>query len=136
VSKGGSHCDTFTYCPSSLLEVGALKPDNYRSCSSWIKWLPIDLNSRHPRIIQQDFLTMNLQENEGSWDTISLSLVVNFVPEPTDRGTAGPSYYAKLSSYCKLGRMLRLAYRMLVPDGILFLAVRLKSPFKLQYLTL
>ncbi|KAF8797847.1 hypothetical protein BYT27DRAFT_7151275 [Phlegmacium glaucopus] len=101
-----------------LLEVGALKPDNYRSCSSWIEWLPIDLNSRHPRIIQQDFLNMDLQEHESSWDAISLSLVVNFVPEPTDRG-----------------RMLQLAYRMLVPDGILFLALPLPCVANSRYLT-
>jgi 25S rRNA (adenine(2142)-N(1))-methyltransferase, Bmt2 len=51
--------------------------------------MPIDLNSRHPRIIQQDFFTMNLQEHQSSWNAISLSLVVNFVPKPSDRGTAG-----------------------------------------------
>lgn len=101
-----------------LLEVGALKPDNYRSCSSWIEWMPIDLNSRHPRIIQQDFLSMDLQEHERSWDAISLSLVINFVPEPTDRG-----------------RMLQLAYRMLVPDGILFLALPLPCVANSRYLT-
>lgn len=78
---------SYPIIPHSLLEVGALKPDNYRSCSSWIEWMPIDLNSRHPRIIQQDFLSMDLQEHQSSWDAISLSLVVNFVPEPTDRGT-------------------------------------------------
>lgn len=69
---------------------------------------------------------MKSQDHDSSWDAISLSLVVNFIPEPTDRGTLGPSFHIQLSYYIKLGRMLQLAYRMLAPDGILFLAVGLK----------
>jgi 25S rRNA (adenine2142-N1)-methyltransferase len=69
-----------------LLEVGALLPDNYQSCSSWIDNHPIDLNSRHPAIQQQDFFLLDRQENFEKWSVISLSLVVNFVPEPKDRG--------------------------------------------------
>ncbi|KAL5490065.1 BMT2 [Sanghuangporus weigelae] len=92
-----------------LLEVGALKPDNYTSCSSWIDVLPIDLRSTHPGIVEQDFLEMQKdgdgETNCGVWDAISLSLVVNFVPEPRDRG-----------------RMLRVGYEMLRQDGLLFLA--------------
>ena len=76
--------DTF----SSLLEVGALKPDNYASCSPWITTTPIDLRSRHPSIIEQDFLAMDVNEHAEKWDLVSLSLVVNFVPEPKDRGNA------------------------------------------------
>lgn len=49
---------------------------------------PIDLRSRHPSIIEQDFLTMNVDEHSERWDVISLSLVVNFVPEPKDRGNS------------------------------------------------
>lgn len=69
-----------------LLEVGALKPDNYASCTSWLDVTPIDLRSRHPLIREQDFLEMDVEENEAKWDIISLSLVVNFVPERKDRG--------------------------------------------------
>ncbi len=74
-----------------LLEVGALKHDNYASCSSWIECQPIDLRSRHPAIKEQDFLRMlDGPEDEAShresWDAISLSLVVNFVPDAGDRG--------------------------------------------------
>ena len=47
---------------------------------------PIDLRSNHPDIRQQDFLEMDLEEHAGRWDVISLSLVVNFVPEPLERG--------------------------------------------------
>ncbi|KAH9857832.1 putative methyltransferase-domain-containing protein [Lenzites betulinus] len=43
-------------CQLRLLEVGALKPDNYSSCGGWISVSPIDLHSRHPSIQEQDFL--------------------------------------------------------------------------------
>ncbi|KAG6833489.1 hypothetical protein H0H87_006061 [Tephrocybe sp. NHM501043] len=42
-----------------LLEVGALKPDNYSTCASWIAPTPIDLRSRHPSIVEQDFLQLD-----------------------------------------------------------------------------
>lgn len=47
---------------------------------------PIDLHARHPEIREQDFLQLDEEENREKWDLISLSLVVNFVPEPKDRG--------------------------------------------------
>ena len=47
---------------------------------------PIDLHSRHPAIQEQNFLEMDEDDNKEKWDLISLSLVVNFVPEPRDRG--------------------------------------------------
>ncbi|KAF5387160.1 hypothetical protein D9615_001694 [Tricholomella constricta] len=100
-------------CPPKLrlLEVGALKPDNYRSCSSWVDVTPMDLRSRHPSILEQDFLQLEMEEHREKWDAISLSLVLNFVPEAKDRG-----------------RMLRLAHDFLMPGGLLFLAVRLLIP--------
>ena len=76
------HC----YC-HRLLEVGALLPDNFASCSRWIDNTPIDLRSRHPSIREQDFLLMDEEGNREKWDVISLSLVVNFVPEARDRGS-------------------------------------------------
>lgn len=69
-----------------VLEVGALKPDNYASCTSWMDVTPIDLHSRHPSILEQDFLAMDEAANTAKWDLISLSLVVNFVPDVEDRG--------------------------------------------------
>ncbi|KAL0578251.1 25S rRNA (adenine2142-N1)-methyltransferase [Marasmius crinis-equi] len=100
-----------------LLEVGALKPDNYSSCSSWIETTPIDLNSRHPSILEQDFLLMNEAENAEKWDIISLSLVVNFVPDVADRG-----------------QMLCLAHKMIVPDGLLFVALPLPCLTNSRYM--
>jgi 25S rRNA (adenine2142-N1)-methyltransferase len=74
--------------PFRLLEVGALKPDNFSSCISWIENTPVDLRPQHPAIREQDFLLLDPIENENKWDAISLSLVLNFVPLATDRGEA------------------------------------------------
>ena len=76
----------FPLAPSSLLEVGALKPDNYASCQTWIDVTPIDLHAQHPDIREQDFLLMHPEEHRERWDVISLSLVLNFPPDPKDRG--------------------------------------------------
>lgn len=46
----------------------------------------MDLKSRHPDILEQDFLTLDQSSHRAKWDTISLSLVLNFVPEACDRG--------------------------------------------------
>ncbi|TFK25051.1 nucleolus protein [Coprinopsis marcescibilis] len=102
----------------SLLEVGALEPDNYKTCSSWIEVSPIDLNSRHPAIKQQDFLEIDPEENREKWSAISLSLVLNFVPDATARG-----------------RMLRLAHQLLVPEGYLFVALPLPCISNSRYMT-
>lgn len=48
--------------------------------------MPIDLRSNHPLIQEQDFLLMDETEHRDRWDVISLSLVLNFVPDPKDRG--------------------------------------------------
>lgn len=72
-----------------VLEVGALKPDNYAACIEWMEVTPIDLHSQHPDILEQDFLLMDEEEHHAKWDIISLSLVVNFVPDAKDRGMFG-----------------------------------------------
>jgi hypothetical protein len=70
-----------------LLEIGALLPDNYASCSSWIKNHPIDLQSTQEGVLQQDFFDRPLPAiPEDAFDVISCSLVLNFVSEPKDRG--------------------------------------------------
>ncbi|KAJ7632242.1 nucleolus protein [Roridomyces roridus] len=102
----------------NLLEVGALKPDNYAACSSWLTNFPIDLHSRHPSILEQDFLLMDAKEHCERWDAISLSLVLNFVPDAKDRG-----------------RMLRLAEQFLVPGGYLFVALPFPCVSNSRYLT-
>ncbi|KAI0683634.1 putative methyltransferase-domain-containing protein [Cytidiella melzeri] len=101
-----------------VLDVGALKPDNYASCKSWMDVTPIDLHSRHPDIMEQDFLRLDEDEDRDRWDLISLSLVVNFVPEPKDRG-----------------RMLKMAHTMLRPNQFLFLALPLPCIMNSRYVT-
>lgn len=81
------HSSLFDVTYLRLLEVGALLPDNYRSCASWIDVTPIDLHSRHPAILEQDFLQMDDASNMEKWDILSLSLVLNFVPDAHERGT-------------------------------------------------
>lgn len=104
--------------------MGALKPDNFAPCSKWIDNHPIDLRSNHPDIQQQDFFLMDLEEHAGRWDVISLSLVVNFVPEPRDRGSFISSFPPVLKSInAAVGRMLLNAFTMLREDGLLFVAV-------------
>ncbi len=72
-----------------MLEIGALTPDNYATCSKWIENHPIDLNSRHPAIGEEDFLhRVEPQADAQRFDVISCSLVLNFVPDPKDRGEA------------------------------------------------
>ena len=69
-----------------MRHLGALKPDNYYRHRSWISNTPIDLRSRHPQIKEQDFLQIDVLTNTSQWDVISLSLVLNFVPQAQDRG--------------------------------------------------
>ncbi|KAI5806621.1 putative methyltransferase-domain-containing protein [Peziza echinospora] len=75
--------------PSALqmLEVGALSIDNACSKSSMFKVTRIDLHSQHPDILSQDFMKRPLPTAEDEkFDIISLSLVLNYVPSPTQRG--------------------------------------------------
>lgn len=102
-----------------LLDVGAVKPDNYHSCASWIDVTPIDLHSRHPSILEQDFLCMDQERHREAWDIISLSLVLNFVPDGKDRG-----------------RVLVQAHSMIRPGGLCFLALPLPCVNNSRYMTL
>lgn len=103
----------------ALLEVGALRPDNYAACAAWIDATPIDLHARVPGVREQDFLLMDEQAEAGRWDLISLSLVLNFVPDAKDRG-----------------RMLRMCRSFLRPQGLLFVALPLPCVLNSRYLTL
>lgn len=82
-----SHCketlDT-TNKPLKVLDIGAVAPDNYKPYTSWITAKPIDLNPQHPDIQKQDFLQM--KPTAEKFDIICLSLVINFVGDPKDRG--------------------------------------------------
>lgn len=70
-----------------MLEVGALSTTNACSRSGIFDIKRIDLNSQGEGILQQDFMERPLPTSESDrFDIISLSLVLNFVPEPTGRG--------------------------------------------------
>lgn len=74
--------------PFRLLEVGALSTAN--EISKYPKKITvtrIDLNSQCPGIEQQDFMERPLPASAADrFDIISLSLVLNYVPDPSGRG--------------------------------------------------
>ena len=74
-----------------LLEVGALSPENACAKSGFFEMERIDLQSQHPSIKRQDFMERPVPSSEGAlaqegFDVISLSLVLNFVPDAAARG--------------------------------------------------
>jgi 25S rRNA (adenine2142-N1)-methyltransferase len=70
-----------------MLEVGALSTDNACSKSSLFDITRIDLNSQGDGILQQDFMERPLPKDSSEmFDIISLSLVLNYVPDPRGRG--------------------------------------------------
>lgn len=70
-----------------LLEVGALSTQNACSKSGHFDIERIDLNSQGEGILRQDFMERPLPQDESErFDIISLSLVLNYVPEPKGRG--------------------------------------------------
>ncbi|KAI0455488.1 putative methyltransferase-domain-containing protein [Xylaria acuta] len=70
-----------------MLEVGALSTTNECSKSGFFDMERIDLNSQGDGIEQQDFMKRPLPTNDAqTFDIISLSLVLNFVPDAQSRG--------------------------------------------------
>lgn len=70
-----------------MLEVGALSTTNACSQSGLFDIQRIDLNSQGEGILQQDFMARPQPcDDTDRYDIISLSLVLNFVPEPKGRG--------------------------------------------------
>ncbi|KAI0847810.1 putative methyltransferase-domain-containing protein [Daldinia vernicosa] len=70
-----------------MLEVGALSTTNVCSKSGVFDMERIDLNSQSDGILQQDFMKRPLPKDDSErFDIISLSLVLNFVPDAMGRG--------------------------------------------------
>ncbi|CAH0016551.1 unnamed protein product [Clonostachys rhizophaga] len=70
-----------------MLEVGSLSTQNACTTSGLFDMVHIDLNSQEPGIEQQDFMERPLPGDESEkFDIISLSLVLNYVPEAEGRG--------------------------------------------------
>ncbi|KAJ1807478.1 25S rRNA (adenine2142-N1)-methyltransferase, partial [Coemansia sp. RSA 2598] len=124
-----------------LLDVGALSCMNYAKERKWIDVTPIDLNSQEPGVHQQDFLDIVIgstsaqdkadntdeQDDEDAgdeadlfsapFDAVCLSLVVNFIGDPSRRGD-----------------MLKQATRVLADNGLLFLVLPLSCVCNSRYL--
>jgi 25S rRNA (adenine2142-N1)-methyltransferase len=70
-----------------MLEIGALSVTNACSKSRLFDMERIDLNSQADGITQQDFMERPLPRGkQEQFDIISLSLVLNYVPDPIGRG--------------------------------------------------
>jgi len=70
-----------------LLEIGALSTKNACSKSGLFNIERIDLFSQADGIIQQDFMERSLPTTDGDYfEILSLSLVLNFVPDADGRG--------------------------------------------------
>lgn len=70
-----------------VLEVGCLSSNNAISKCSNVRLVRIDLHSTDPKIEEQDFMERPLPtSHDDEFDIISLSLVVNFVPDARSRG--------------------------------------------------
>ena len=70
-----------------VLEIGCLSPHNAISRVPAVDVVRIDLKSTHPLIAEQDFMQLSLPSSESDkFDIISLSLVLNFVPDHKQRG--------------------------------------------------
>ena len=73
--------------PIRMLEVGALSTTNACSRSRIFEMERIDLNSQSEGIIEQDFMERPLPGSENEkFDIISLSLVLNYVPDALGKG--------------------------------------------------
>jgi len=70
-----------------VLEVGALSPSNAISLHPAFDVTRIDLHSQHSSIETQDFMVRPVPaSDEQKFDIISLSLVLNYVPDTEGRG--------------------------------------------------
>ncbi|KAL5334574.1 putative methyltransferase-domain-containing protein [Aspergillus crustosus] len=70
-----------------VLEVGALSTRNACSQNEHLDVARIDLNSQEPGILRQDFMERPLPPDDcDRVHLISLSLVLNYVPDPVARG--------------------------------------------------
>ena len=119
-----------------MLEIGALTPDNYASCSSWIDNNPIDLHSQHPNIFEQDFFERPVPSSiTEQFDIISCSMVLNFVADSRDRGR----FRINVLRADKLtGKMLSLIHSHLKPQrsSLLFLVLPLPCLMNSRYISI
>lgn len=86
-----------------VLEVGALSMKNACSKIPALDVTRIDLNSQEPGILKQDFMERPLPSTDQErFHLISLSLVLNYVPDPTGRGEMLKRCVKFLTSRCPI----------------------------------
>lgn len=86
-----------------VLEVGALSTKNACSKAPALDVTRIDLNSQEPGILKQDFMERPLPSTDQErFNLISLSLVLNYVPDPTGRGEMLKRCVKFLTSQCPI----------------------------------
>ncbi|KAJ5263757.1 25S rRNA (adenine(2142)-N(1))-methyltransferase [Penicillium angulare] len=86
-----------------VLEVGALSTKNVCSRTPSLEVSRIDLNSQEPGILKQDFMERPLPSTEEErFHIISLSLVLNYVPDPVGRGDMLKRCVQFLTSNCPI----------------------------------
>jgi 25S rRNA (adenine2142-N1)-methyltransferase len=68
-----------------LLDVGAISGDVYTKFS-FLKVTSIDLNSQSPQVKKMDFFDLPIPEPKDKYNIVCLSLVINFVADPSRRG--------------------------------------------------
>ena len=100
--------------PLRLLEVGAINTQLVEG-PAWLATTAIDLESRHPAIIERDFFDAL---PEANYDVLVLSMVLNCVPTPEARGD-----------------MLRRCRAHLRPKGLFFLMIPLLCITNSSYTT-
>ncbi|KAF2087623.1 hypothetical protein K490DRAFT_56720 [Saccharata proteae CBS 121410] len=102
-----------------MLEVGALSTKNACSHKSYLSVERIDLHSQEPGITQQDFMQRPSPKNETEkFEVLSLSLVLNYVPDAEGRGemlkrTRDFLHYAGTDPEDKLSRQLPCLFLVL-----------------------
>ena len=96
-----------------MLEVGALSTTNACSRSGIFEIERIDLNSQAKGIMQQDFMERPLpKDSSEQFDIISLSLVLNYVPNAAGRGEMleRTLQFLRNPSFSELGQNLTASF--------------------------
>ncbi|KAI8900109.1 hypothetical protein BC833DRAFT_309935 [Globomyces pollinis-pini] len=101
----------------TMLDVGAISGEVYMK-HSFLKVTSIDLNSQSPLVLKQDFFQRPIPTDDNDrFDIVSLSLVINFLTDPEQRGL-----------------MLSIVSKHLKPDGLFYLVLPLPCISNSRYL--
>jgi 25S rRNA (adenine2142-N1)-methyltransferase len=85
--RGGANDNSNYTSQIKVLEIGCLSAQNAISQCKEANILRIDLHSSDPQIIEQDFMKLPIPTSDSArFNLISLSLVLNYVADPSDRG--------------------------------------------------